>query len=61
MSEAPELEQNVKNPGGRTNLKRDVESHPDNAETKATDLASIESPQGNQMRNIGKTDKVGTA
>jgi hypothetical protein len=63
MSESPEVERGPQNPKGRSNLERGAEPPADNTDpTQPVEVASAEeSPQGNQMRNLGKTDKIGTA
>ena len=63
MSESPEVERGSQNPKGRSNLERGAEPQKDNADpTEPTEVRSIEeSPQGNHMKNVGRTDKVGMA
>ena len=63
MSESPEVEKSMQNPKGRTNLQKEQEAQPDTTDpAEPTKVASVEiSPRGNQMRNIGRTDTIGTA
>jgi hypothetical protein len=63
MSESPEVERGSQNPKGKSNLERGAEPQTDNTDpTKPTEVRSIEdSPKGNQMKNVGRTDKVGMA
>lgn len=63
MSESPEVEKSMQNPKGRTNLQKEQETQPDTKDpAQPTKVASVEdSPRGNQMRNIGRTDTIGTA
>ena len=63
MSESPEVERGSQNLRGRSNLKRGPEHQKDETDpTQPTEVRSIEdSPKGNQMKNMGRTDKVGMA
>ena len=63
MSESPEVERGTQNPKGRTNMEQGAEPPLDKTDpTQPVEVASTEeSPQGNQMKNVGKTDKIGTA
>ena len=62
MSESPEVERSTQNPKGKTNLKS-TESPVDKTDpTQPVEISSVEeTPQGNQMKNVGRTDKIGTA
>jgi len=62
MSESPEVERSTQNPKGRTNIEQGAEPTIDKTDpTQPVEVESVESPQGNQMKNVGKTDKIGTA
>jgi hypothetical protein len=63
MSESPEVERGTQNPKGRTNLEQGAEPPVGKTDpTQPVEVASVEeSPQGSQMKNVGKTDKVGMA
>ena len=62
MSESPEVERSTQNPKGRTNIEQGAEPPVDKTDpTQPVEVESVESPQGNQMKNVGKTDKIGTA
>lgn len=63
MSESPEVERGPQNPKGKSNLERGAEPQKDNTDpTEPVEVRSVEeSPQGNQMKNVGRTDKVGMA
>ena len=63
MSESPEVERSTQNPEGKSNLEQGIEPRVDNTDpTEPVEVSSAdESPQGNQMKNVGKVDKIGTA
>jgi hypothetical protein len=62
MSESPEVERSTQNPKGSTNLKGAEPPADKTDPTQPVEISSVEeSPQGNQMKNVGKTDKIGTA
>ena len=57
MSESPEVERNDQNPQGKTNLK----PSPETEERKIKFESAKESPKGNQMKNAGQSENIGTA
>jgi hypothetical protein len=62
MSESPELERSTQNPKGRSNLKGGESPVDKTDPTQPVEVSSAkETPQGNQMKNVGRTDKIGTA
>jgi hypothetical protein len=61
MSESPEVERGTQNPKGKTNIEKSPEPKLDRTVPPEPVEAAEESPQGNQMKNVGKVDKIGTA
>jgi hypothetical protein len=63
MSESPEVERSIQNPKGRSNLEKGAEHELD--KTDPTEPVEVVSPkkstQGNQNKNAGSTDVIGTA
>ena len=57
MSESPAVERNDRNPQGKTNLK----PGPETEERKIKFESAEESPKGNQMKNAGQSENIGTA
>jgi hypothetical protein len=57
MSENPEVERSDQNPQGKTNLK----PSPETEERKVKFESAEESPKGNQMKNAGQSENIGTA
>jgi hypothetical protein len=63
MSESPGVERSIQNPNGKSNLEQGAGPQIDKTDpTEPVEVSSAsESPQGSQMKNVGKTDKIGTA
>ena len=62
MSDSPEVERGTQNPKGKTNLKSGESPANKTDPTEPVEVSSVEeTPQGNQMKNVGRTDKIGTA
>jgi hypothetical protein len=63
MSESPEVERSIQNPKGKSNLEQGAGPRVDKTDpTEPVEVASAsESPQGSQMKNVGKTDNISTA
>ena len=63
MSESPEVERSIQNPKGKSNLEQGAGPPVDKTDpTEPVEVESAgESPYGSQMKNVGKTDKIGTA
>lgn len=57
MSESPEVERNDRNLQGKTNLKQGPETEERNIKFESAE----ESPKGNQMKNTGNSENIGTA
>jgi hypothetical protein len=57
MSENPEVERSDQNPQGKTNLK----PSPETEDRKVKFESAEESPKGNQMKNAGQSENIGTA
>lgn len=63
MSESPEVERSTQNPGGKSNIEQGVEPPVD--KTDPTEPVRVpdkkESPEDKRMKNMNRTDKIGTA